>query len=233
VTKPKPEATITKVRVDLQDGAGAVLQQLFEEAPGENGENVKLENNGQSIKVRVTMKTVSSSVAATPPPTHTIRYRFTVQADVDGQSQWSDPKDSEQMLALWRMPGEFARYGQPPDKGLDDWASRGTYDWLFRNAGLFGDTSINDVSGEHARNIGHSQHERGVEMDIFHFKRFAGVECGEQLHNPAGPCHLCLEWRRAGEGAGQGVGHGDAQRVRRVPPPARSGEAVHYCRQQT
>jgi hypothetical protein len=46
------------------------------------------------------------------------------------------------MFALWRMPsGIFNRYGQPPETGLDDWTSRGAYDWLTRNAGLFTNTA--------------------------------------------------------------------------------------------
>jgi hypothetical protein len=173
VSKPK-DATITRVRLTLLDGAGVALQTLFEEAPGDN---VKLINGGAQIKVRATMKTVSSTVLSPPPPTHYVKYQFVVDGTLDGNPIQSDPKSSGDMNALWRMPDGFARYSQAiADLGGDDWTSKGAYKWLDAHRSLI--TSINDISGEHARNIGHTTHERGVDIDMFHFHSFTGSTSG-------------------------------------------------------
>jgi murein endopeptidase len=69
------------------------------------------------------------------------------------------------------MPDGFERFGQGTiDIGGDDWASRGAYNWLAANKNLI--TRINDISGEHGRNIGHSSHKHGTDIDMFHFYTF-------------------------------------------------------------
>ena len=162
----RPEnTTITKVRLRLLDQAGAQLQELVNAAPGAS---VKLINNGDRIEVRGTFDT-ASQIVSTPPSTHYLRYEFVVEGTVDGEQKESDPKSAPEMHALWRMPDGFGRYSEQEPDG-DDWATRGTYDWLERNRSLI--TRINDISGEHARNIGHSEHERGVDIDMFHFYTF-------------------------------------------------------------
>jgi hypothetical protein len=40
-------------------------------------------------------------------------------------------------------------------------------------------TAINDVSGEHARNIGHSSHQYGTDIDMFHFYKFPNAVSGK------------------------------------------------------
>jgi hypothetical protein len=163
ITKPD-QANVTQVRVILR-GAGD-LQQIYEEAPGPNVQVV----DNERLRVRVTYQTATSTVNSIPPPIHQITYRFRVQADFNGQTL-EDERDSGIRRGLWRMPNGFARYGAR-DVGLDDWASRGAYLWMQTNAALL--TRIDDISGEHARDIGHQTHERGVDIDEFHYYTFPG-----------------------------------------------------------
>lgn len=163
ITKPD-QANVTQVRVILR-GAGD-LQTIYEEAPGPNVQVV----DNERLRVRVSYQTVASTVNSVPPPIHQITYRFRVQADFDGQTL-EDERDSGIRRGLWRMPTTFGRYGMR-DAGLDDWASRGAYRWMETNAGLL--TRIDDISGEHARDIGHQTHERGVDVDQFHYYTFPG-----------------------------------------------------------
>lgn len=167
LTKPD-QATVTQVRVILR-GAGD-LQTIYEEAPGPN---VQIVDN-ERIRVRVSYQTGASTVNSMPPPTHQITYRFRVQADFDGQTL-EDERDSGLRRGLWRMPNAFARYGAR-DAGLDDWASRGAYLWMQTHAALL--TRIDDISGEHARDIGHQTHERGVDIDQYHYHTFPGGGSG-------------------------------------------------------
>ena len=163
ITKPD-QATVSQVRVILR-GTGD-LQQIFEEGPGPN---VQIVDN-ERIRVRVSYHTVASTVNSIPPPIHQITYRFRVQADYNGATL-EDERDSGIRRGLWRMPNGFARYGVR-DAGLDDWASRGAYSWMDTNRALL--TRIDDISGEHARDIGHATHERGVDIDEFHYYTFPG-----------------------------------------------------------
>ncbi len=71
------------------------------------------------------------------------------------------------------MPDGFSRYSTI-DEGLDDWASRKTYTWLENNRNLV--TRINDISGEHTRNIGHHTHFEGRDIDMFHVYTFPNGE---------------------------------------------------------
>lgn len=163
ITKPD-QANVTQVRVILR-GAGD-LQEIYEEAPGPN---VQILDN-ERLRVRVTYQTATSTVNSIPPPIHQITYRFRVQADLNGETL-EDERDSGIRRGLWRMPNNFARYGAR-DAGLDDWASRGAYLWMDTNRALL--TRIDDISGEHARDIGHQTHERGVDIDEFHYYTFPG-----------------------------------------------------------
>jgi hypothetical protein len=167
VTKPAG-AMITHIRAVLRGGGD--LMTVVDEAPGANFQIV---DEGH-VRVRVTMTSTPSTVTTTPPPTDQITYRFTVQAEGGGQT-FQDERESGFRHALWRMPAAIARYGVR-DQGLDDWASRGCYSWLTQNANLV--TSIDDISGEHARNIGHNTHERGVDIDQFHYYTFPGGGSG-------------------------------------------------------
>lgn len=167
ITKPS-EATITQVRAVLSGGAD--LMTLVEEGPGPN---VVVVDEGH-IRVRVSLHGTASTVNSTPPPTQQLTYRFRVQAELDSATI-EDERDSAARQALWRMPDGLARYGAR-DVGLDDWSSLGCYDWLQQHSSLV--TRIDDISGEHSRNIGHRGHERGVDIDQFHYYTFTGAASG-------------------------------------------------------
>jgi hypothetical protein len=125
------------------------------------------------------MKALASTVASQPPPAHQLKYRFKLVVDVNG-TEATDEKESGERRGLWRMPDGFARYSTR-DAGGDDWASRGTYNWLSSNATLI--TKINDISGEHGRNIGHQTHKHGTDIDIYHFFTFPGAISGGDNYN--------------------------------------------------
>ncbi len=168
VTYTKPEGvTITNVKTELLTSGGAVLQTVVDEAPGSNRVQ---QINDTTLRIEVTFSTTPSQVNSTPPPTDQIRYRFTLKGQKeDGEELTSEPKDSAAFFALWRMPDGIARYGAR-DNGLDDWASQRTYQWLDANRNLV--TRIDDISGEHARNIGHQTHAEGRDIDMFHVYTF-------------------------------------------------------------
>lgn len=168
VSKPKG-STVTKVVATLLGPGPQMI--VVDEAPG-NGSVQVIDDN--TVRVRVSMKAIASTVASQPPPVHQLKYRFKLVVNVDG-TEGSDEKDSGDRLGLWRMPDGFARYSIR-DEGGDDWCSQGTYSWLISNAARL--TKINDISGEHGRNIGHQSHKHGTDIDMFHFFTFPGAVSG-------------------------------------------------------
>jgi hypothetical protein len=181
LTKPSG-STLTNVKVELRSGAGAALMTVLPEtAPGTADVVVEtLTDTTAKLKVRTTISNPASTVASVPPPTRDIAYRFTVKATDSAGNQLSDEKDASGKRALWRMPDGRPRYGGRDDGG-DDWAALGTYNWLVTNGALV--REINDVSGEHGRNIGHASHARGTDIDMYHFYRFPGAVSGGDNYN--------------------------------------------------
>jgi hypothetical protein len=165
-TKPD-DVTLSNVKAELLDESGGVLQTILDEAPGTPRLQVL---SPTKVRVEVTFNSVTSQVGSTPPPTNQIRYRFTIKGRKSGGSELtSEPKESAAFFGLWRMPDGIARYGAR-DAGLDDWASQHAYDWLDANRALV--TRVDDISGEHARNIGHQTHAEGRDIDMFHVYTF-------------------------------------------------------------
>ena len=172
ISKPD-SSTVKKVTVTLL-GPGQLMT-VVDEAPGAGSVE---EINAQTLRVRVSIKATPSTVASQPPPAHQLKYRFKLVVDVNG-TEVSDEKESGERRGLWRMPDGFARYSPtsgPRDAGGDDWCSRGTYNWLAANSSLI--TKINDISGEHGRNIGHQSHRYGTDIDMFHLFTFPGAISG-------------------------------------------------------
>lgn len=175
-------ATLTSVKVDLQNASGTALMTVLQDAaPGTADVVVEDQTDTTArLKVRATISNPASSVASQPPPSRDLTYHFVVKAkDVDG-NDLSDEKDDSGKRALWRMPDGLGRYGGR-DTGGDDWAARGTYDWLVTNTALV--REINDISGEHGRNIGHASHGRGTDIDTYHYYRFPGAVSGGQNYD--------------------------------------------------
>lgn len=73
------------------------------------------------------------------------------------------------------MPDGLPRFGPtvgPRDPGGDDWCVPSTYAWLDAHRPLL--TPINDIPGEHARDLEHLEHETGRDIDMFHIYVFPG-----------------------------------------------------------
>lgn len=172
VTKPDT-STVQRVEVKLL-GPGELMTVLDEGI----GQNV-VEVNDHTLRVRVSMHANASTIGGQPPPAHDVKYRFKLVVDDNGTTL-DDQKDSGTRHALWRMPDGFGRYSIR-DTGGDDWASRAAYRWMDQNRALL--TRINDVSGEHARDIGHRTHQYGTDIDMFHFYTFPGAVSGSDNYN--------------------------------------------------
>ena len=173
-TKPS-DATISNLKVNLKTAGGEQLMTVVDEAPGNRVQVL----DDTTIRATVTLGP-ASTVASQPPPPGRILYEFTLKGTQNGSDITSDPKNSRPLNPLWRMPDGVARYSPPGtspsdtgrEPGGDDWSAATTYQWIQQNLQLI--TSVNDISGEHARDLGHQTHARGVDIDIYHFHRFAG-----------------------------------------------------------
>lgn len=166
-TKPET-ATIKSVKVELL--APGPLMTIVDEGVGELVEEV----DEGTLKVVVTMEATASTIPSEPPTFHRFKYRFKLTVEENGEEA-SDEKESVECYALWEMPNGFPRYSIR-DLGGDGWCSRGTYLWLLANRTLL--VAINDISGEHARNIVHETHQYGTDIDMLHYYTFDGVESG-------------------------------------------------------
>jgi hypothetical protein len=175
-------STLTAVNVELLDSAGAPLMTVLQDAaPGASGvEVLQQDDTSAKLKVRITVSSPASIVAGTPPPTRDIGYRLRVKAADSQGSEISDEKTESGKRSLWRMPDGRARYGTR-DAGGDDWVSRGGYGWIVANGTLL--QEIDDVSGEHGRDIGHASHARGTDIDMYHFYRFPNATSGTDNYN--------------------------------------------------
>lgn len=161
-------ATIKNVKVELL--APNPWMTIVDEEPGELVEVV----DEETLKVVVTMENTASTIPSQPPRFHSFKYRFKLTVEDNGEED-SDEKESVECFALWEMPDGFSRYSSR-DEGGDDWCSRGAYLWLLANRNLM--AAINDISGEHAKNIGHQTHQYGTDIDMMHYYVFDGVRSG-------------------------------------------------------
>ncbi len=171
----KPDgSTIDKVKVELLGAGSDAL--IVDEEPGTNIQLI----NDKTIRVLATFKANASSINSVPPPSNSIQYRFTVTAkDADG-NLLSDNKIESGKHPLWRMPTGFPRYSTR-DTGLDDWCTKGTYNWMIANQSQL--EAINDISGEHGKDIGHHTHAKGSDIDMYHFYLFPGADSNNGLSN--------------------------------------------------
>ncbi|WP_201496831.1 hypothetical protein [Rubrivivax sp. A210] len=178
VSKPS-RSVLRNLSVELRSGSGEVLQTVLQDATPGSAEVqvISLDDTSAILRVRVTHEMSASIVASQPPPARDIVYRFMVTATTAEGGDLRDEKSVGVKRALWRMPDGIARYGRR-DAGGDDWVARGTYGWLLTNSGLI--REIDDISGEHGRNIRHHTHGRGTDVDTFHFYRFPGAGSGGQ-----------------------------------------------------
>lgn len=160
-------SNVTSFSATLETASGA-NQQVINEA-GVAGPVVQ--TGATTTEQTVSFGGINPAVSAingTPPPANGLEYLFEVTADVSGASETATASIRGKH-ALWRMPNNIPRFG-PRDVGLDDWVAIGTYRWMDANAALL--TRVNDVTGEHGRDTGHTTHRRGTDIDIFHFGAF-------------------------------------------------------------
>ena len=176
LTLDKPDgAQVTRVRTELQHSSGTIAGgQIYEEGPGANVQVI----NENTLRVRVTFH-AGGTVNTEPPPAHAITYKFTVFANLSDGTEVSDDAISSAKRALWRMQAFWRdparRYGAR-DAGHDDWLSARTWDYINQHGALL--TRIDDISGEHGRDIDHTSHDVGTDIDLYHVYRFAGATSG-------------------------------------------------------
>lgn len=181
LTLDKPDGSqVTRVRAELQHGSGTMPGgQIFEEGPGANVQVI----NDTTLRVRVTFH-AGGTVNTVPPPAHGITYKFTVFANLQDGTEVSDDAISSAKRALWRMQAAWRdparRYGMR-DNGGDDWLAARTWEYINQHGALL--TRIDDISGEHGRDIGHATHDVGTDIDLYHVYRFAGATSGEDNYN--------------------------------------------------
>lgn len=119
------------------------------------------------LDVAFVLPTPASPVTTAPPLAAEITYRVSLQTSDNGQ-----PIGGEGFIrglkGLYQtaLPLGLARTGIR-DRGGDDWAQKGLYDWLSNHAHLI--APMNDISGEHGRDLGHSSHRLGLDLDMNFF----------------------------------------------------------------
>jgi hypothetical protein len=174
----KPQAAKLKsLEVAAVDSTGRELLPILRNVePDSDGVQLIEESEIKAVlKVRVTFDgDVHSTLPTGSPIVDTFGYRFQVNAEVEG-NPLSAEKVATSKHALWRMPQGIARFGSR-EPGGDDWVAQGTYRWIEENQEKL--TGINDVSGEHGRNLEHATHARGTDIDMHHFYVYEGVGSG-------------------------------------------------------
>ncbi|GAB2862011.1 hypothetical protein GCM10027277_33210 [Pseudoduganella ginsengisoli] len=173
VVKPD-DVTVENVKVEMLGAGDDAL--VLDEAVGMDANWV----DDHTLRVIGTFKSHASTVTAAPPPTSATRYRFTLKAK-DGEGNTLDASKTDvDKHPLWRMPSSLPRFGGR-DAGGDDWCSKGAYEWMQENAAML--EPVNDVSGEHGKDLGHASHAKGTDIDMYHFYLFAGANADSGTSN--------------------------------------------------
>lgn len=157
VSKPD-DVTIDKISVDLVHNGSET--KIVTGSVGSEGIEQLSETQ---YKVRATFAQPSPFAVGSPVFSN-FQYKVTVESD----SATAD-KSTDQLQALWKLPSTISRFGSR-DSGGDGWSSVETYNWLELNGSLI--TKVNDISGEHGRNIGHNTHKAGNDIDTLHFVEY-------------------------------------------------------------
>lgn len=157
------DVTIERVKVYLVPPIGAGDEILITDAGVGSPFVTNLGND--NYRVITTFKQQAISGLLQNAAFHSFNYRFEVHAEKNGTEAVAR-KYTNNKVALWSLPSHIARFGSR-DHGGDGWASKGTYLWLHDNSHLI--TKVNDISGEHGRNIGHKTHKLGTDIDTLHF----------------------------------------------------------------
>ena len=170
-----PATTPFKLDLTLLDADGNTILPILQNVDSTNS---AITGFDEIYNVRATFAAPSPSSPAAL--THTIKYKVRVSITSNGKTVEDtayatllNNEDNHYLHALWRMPDGMARFnptsGTRPEVGGDDWTSAGTYAWLDSHRGLV--TAIDDISGEHAYDMGHPDHGYGSDFDMFYFRR--------------------------------------------------------------
>lgn len=177
VQKP-PGSTVTNVKVWASGVSGfnpfplQPSNPFIDETPGTAVTAVEGSND---FRARVTFDgTMLSPFTSTPPQAPRVRYKIEITVDDNGATKTAQ-RETEVFYALWQIPDGISRYGHP-DEGGDQWCSLPTYFWIDANRSLL--SPVDDISGEHARDIGHSTHYEGRDIDVFHYHQLPGAYNG-------------------------------------------------------
>lgn len=161
VTYTPTSAPLDKVSVEMVQG-GTSKMKVMDAAPSASNLWATIVRPGQ-LKLMTAIKGGECSIDQSGgPPFQTFQYRVTLTSAPNRAAAVSPTAQ-----ALWRMPSQITERFGVRDVGLDDWCSKGTYEWLEENAELV--TVVNDISGEHGKNIGHAGHKDGHDVDMFSF----------------------------------------------------------------
>lgn len=186
----RPTSAKVRIIVDLLGADGSVIGPIMDASALSHRVEPIDEVNGE-YRVRVTLDSLDSRLPISSPSTHETQYRFTVEVDQNGlkakdteivrtifsAAPPSTDRITRPLHALWHMPSAFLRFAPTTgvrEEGGDDWTSRGAYEWLVNNRNLI--TAVDDIAGEHARNVGHESHRSGTEFDIQPFYVLGGSD---------------------------------------------------------
>jgi hypothetical protein len=169
------DVTINKVKVELTGAGQETL--VFEEAPGANAEAVAAD----TLRVLASFAPNPATLGSAPPPTDTIRFRFTITGSDGAGNTLSDTLTDVPKHPLWHAPATMARFSRPADPGDDDWCAKATYEWIGAHPDVL--RAVNDISGEHGKNLGHQGHAKGTDIDMYHFYLFPGANASSGTAN--------------------------------------------------
>jgi Big-like domain-containing protein/galactose oxidase-like protein len=183
--------TITNVGLEIVDLNGNTLDTIFSEAPGNravpsnSNTTLKLSSIGYLPDSLPSFGFPSNPLNSSLPAQ--VSYVLTVTGRQSGNIvtgaknlSLSEAHPIEVFDTLWSAANAgvtIPRYSIR-DIGGDDWATQNTIKWLTDNSKLI--VSYNDISGEHGRNIGHEEHGKGTDIDIFQFATVNNATSGRE-----------------------------------------------------
>ena len=175
-------AAITNAMVEIiRDGK--VLMKVQEAKPVSGGKARIVKPGQVQVDAAIMTPFTCEINQSNGPPFHTFQYRVTLQGDVlfmgDTVSAMAS-NVSPTAQALWRKPAFFEpdttwRYGHR-DYGEDDWCAKGTYEWMLANKSMM--QRFDDISGEHGRDLRHTSHQQGMDIDMYYFVNLVGEQNG-------------------------------------------------------
>lgn len=132
------------------------------------------------LQMTSTFKDTPSRISSVPPPSEPIQYRIKINGITNDGNNTGDEKSVSNMSSLWHAPLTTPRFGSR-DQGGDDWCTKETYQWINSYRSLL--TPINDISGEHGKDLKHKTHAKGTDIDMYSFYTFPGANPNSGMSN--------------------------------------------------